>query len=182
MKNKLPKVALVLFFTIFSLSANAQEVYGTDNGLIHISAVINDTLLTAISKELIVILNYDNATFKILLDRSSLRTGIDSIDNELKKLKYNKIELNGRLGIDQIRTIKHPPQDFEVNGFIKVKNEELPIVGGGHLEHIFGKFYSCIINLDFYVNPKDLQLDSYFQQITGDLKIEVIQSLLNRKE
>jgi len=104
MKNKLTKVALVLFFTIFSLNTNAQEVYGTDNGLIHITLVINDSILTAVSKELIVILNYDNATFKLLLDRSSLRTGIDSIDTALRKLKYNKVELNGRLGIDQIRT------------------------------------------------------------------------------
>lgn len=181
MKNSLYYL-LILFLVVTSIKSNAQEIYGTDNGIIHISVVVNDSILTAVSKELVVILNYDDATFKLLLDRSSLRTGIDSIDDALRKLKYNEVELNGRLGIDQIRTVKHPPQEFEVSGFMKGSNEELAIIGSGHLEHIFGEFYSCILNMNFYVNPADLMLDSYFQHIRGDLKIQIIQSVLKRRD
>ena len=182
MRSYLTAIVLLLCFTSYGLKANAQGVYGTDNGLIHISSVVSDSLLTAVSKDLIVNLNYDNATFKLLLDMSSLRTGVDSIDSALKGLKYNKVELNGRLGIDQIRTVKHPPQDFEVNGFLKGTNEGLAILGSGHLEHIFGEVYSCILNMTFNINSADLKLDNYFQQITGDLKIEIIQSVLKRRD
>lgn len=177
------RLVSLLFLLLQGINLEAQEVYGTDNGIIHISMVKGEEVITAISKNLMVIINYDDASFKLRLDKSTLETGVDSIDKVLGKKIYDNIEFEGKLGIEQVKTEKHPPQDFDVNGYITCSPHNVAVIGKGHLEHIFGEFYSCILNMTFYINPKEFDLEKTFgRDLTGDLKVEIIQSVLKRRE
>ena len=131
------RLVSLLFLLLQGINLVAQEVYGTDNGIIHISMVKDEEVVTAISKKLVVIINYDDASFKLLLDKSTLETEVDSIDKVLRQKKYDNIEFEGKLGIEQVKTVKHPPQDFDVNGYITCSPHHVAVVGKGHLEHIF---------------------------------------------
>jgi hypothetical protein len=162
---------------------DAQEVFGTDNGIIQITVVRNGQVVTAVSKKLVVIINYDDASFKLLLEKSTLVTGVDTIDQILRQKTYDNIEFEGEMGIERVKTEKHPPQDFEVNGYITCSPHHMAVVGKGHLEHIFGALYSCILNMTFYIDPNEFKLSRAFGgSISGDLKVEVIQTVLKRRE
>lgn len=183
MSNRLCLLLVSSLIFLYVSRASAQEVFGTDNGSIHISSVKGDKVVTAISKQLIVILNYDNATFKLKLDKSTLETGIDSIDKIFRQRIYDYIEFEGKLGIEQVKTEKHPPQDFEVNGYITCSTHYVSVVGKGHMEHLFGEYYSCLLNMTFFINPEKFNLkDTFGEDLTGDLRVDVIQSVLNRQE
>jgi len=171
-----------MFFSLTSLTLSAQEIYGTTNGTIHISANVEDTVLIAVSKNLGVILNYDNASFKLNLDKSSLKTGNSYLDSLLETHKYDPIKFEGQMGIEHIKTEKHPPQDFEVNGYITCSPHYLSVSGRGYLEHIFGDYYSCILNMTLFLNPEEINLTEVLPKLKGQIKIEIIQSVLKRQD
>jgi len=149
------KYYLITIGIVLSVQANAQDVYRTQNGNMVITVVSADTVLKITSKEVLVLLNYENAKFKMKMDKSTFITGIDSLDKKLTLMKYEIIEFNGKLDVDYINTKGHPPIDFEVKGILSTNQNE--IKGAGHLEHISSHgTYSCLLTIQFNLKKSDL--------------------------
>ncbi|MBD80961.1 MAG: hypothetical protein CL840_18735 [Crocinitomicaceae bacterium] len=166
----------------FASNVKAQEVYSSTIGTVHITGVWNDSIITAISNELIVLLNYETARFEMRLDKSTLRTGIDSLDKELKELEGNILVYEGKLGIEYVQTQSHPPQDFEVEGYLTCAPHNENIIGKGRLKHIFEDVYSCILNMTFHLNLKEINLDIDLFGLDDEIRVEIIQTVLKRKD
>lgn len=172
---------LVVFFILFTTSINAQDVFRTTNGKIQLTGVWNDSVLTVRSDELIIIMNYETAAFHLKLDKSTLKTGIDSLDARLKKLERNYIEYEGKLGIDYIITHDHPPLDFIVEGYLNCFPHNEHIVGKGRLEHIFQGYYSCILNMTFHISLKEINMEINLPGLKDEIHVEILQSVLNQE-
>ena len=157
-----------------------NDLYRTDNGNMIINAVLNDSALVVRTKELIVILDYESAEFTVVLNRSKLYSGVDSIDQNLRQMSFDPIELKGQLDLDYINTKGHPPLDFKVEGRMSTNNEQ--ILGSGHLEHLMeGTSYACLLSMIFHIELKTLGLDLNVAGLTEEVHIEILQTVL-RKE
>jgi len=180
MKNTL-YIAILIFFGIsISNQTKAQggDVYRTQNGNMIITVVSADTVLKITTKELLVLLNYNNANITIKMDKSTFKTGNDSLDKKLALLKYDIITFKGKLNIDYINTNGHPPLDFEVKGIIST-NQKI-IAGSGHLEHISSHgLYSCLLTLKFNLKISDLGINIEGLHLKDEIQIEVVQAVLN---
>jgi len=84
MKSKIHIYTYILFLTVTSQAFGQSDIYSTINGQINISTVIDGKVVTASSNKLIISLDYNTALFKMRLDKSSLKTGVDSINKILK--------------------------------------------------------------------------------------------------
>jgi len=171
-----------LVLTFFSAStALSQDIYRTQNGSMIVSVVSSDTVLTLTTHELLVLLDYQNATFNIKMDKSTFYTGNDSLDNKLKKLKFDIISFTGELDIENINTNGHPPLDFGVEGIISTNDNS--ILGSGHLQHLAsGGVYSCLLTLTFNIKISDLGITIPGFDLKDEIKIEIIQIVLNQEE
>ena len=180
MSGKLNIKWATFLFLVVGFNSQAQEVYGTANGLVQITGVLDDSMLFATSNELVVILNYETAEFELRLDKSTLTTGVDSLDIRLKSLKGEFIIYTGKLGIEFIKTQKHAPQDFDVEGELIWNSKNEIINGLGHLEHIFNSVYSCVLNMSFHLNLDDLKFDIGLLGLEDEIHVEILQAVLSR--
>ena len=179
MKKSTYTTVFILYWIIFLPQVNAQDVYRTQNGDMLITAVSADTIFKITTKELLILLNYDNANISIKMDKSNFKTGIDSLDKKLAQLKYEIIEFKGKLGIQNINTNGHPPLDFKVDGIISTNQKT--ISGNGHLEHISSRgMYSCLLTLKFNLKINDLGLNFEGLNLKEDIQIEIVQNVLNK--
>jgi hypothetical protein len=179
--KKLVKGILILCSIFFLNKGHAQDVYRTQNGNMVITTVSADTVLKITTKELLVLLNYENAQFEMKMDKSTFYTGNDSLDKRLKLMKYDIVEFKGKLGLNYINTNGHPPLDFEVEGVLSTNNHI--IKGTGHLEHISSRGnFSCLLTLKFNLKKDDLGLKLEGLNLKDDIQIEIVQIVLNKAE
>ena len=179
--NTILKYALVVTVTILSFQAKSQDVYRTQNGNMVITVESADTILKLTTKDLLVLLNYNNAKFEMKMDKSTFYTGNDSLDKRLALMKYEIIEFNGKLDLEFINTDGHPPLDFEVEGILSTNDNV--INGTGHLEHISNRgAFSCLLTLKFNLKVGDLGLNIKWLNLKDDIQIEVVQIVLNKAE
>lgn len=181
MKKSIYITAFILCWIFFLHQAKAQDFYQTKNGNMLITAVSADTAFKVTTKDLLILLNYENANITIKMDKSTFKTGIDSLDKKIAQLKYDIIEFNGKLDIEYINTTGHPPLDFVVEGIISTNQNS--ISGDGHLEHISNRgTYSCMLTLKFNVKINDLGLNFQGLNLKEDIQIEIVQTVLNKSE
>ena len=178
--NILGGLAFSLLIASKGLSQNWEESYGTSRGTIQIKGVYNDTVLVAESQDLIIVLNYETADFLLKLDKSSLRTGIDSLDQKLMSKESDYLEYRGKLGIDYVKIEQHPPMDFLVEGKLTRHNNEELITGTGHLEHIYGDVVSCILNMSFHLSLSEANFIIDLPGLSDKVHIEIVQSVLSQ--
>ncbi len=173
---------ILIFITLISFfEGKAQDVYRTQNGNMVITAVSADTILKLTTKELLILLSYEDAKFEMRMDKSTFYTGNDSLDQKLKLMKYDIIKFNGKLDIEYINTKGHPPLDFEVEGVISTNNNT--IIGTGRLEHISSRgTFSCLLTLKFNLKLEDLGLKIEGLDLKEDVQIEIAQIVLNKAE
>jgi hypothetical protein len=165
---------------LFISHTNAQESYRSINGRVQITGIWNDSVLIARSNKLVIVLDYYTAKFKLKLDKSTLVTGIDSLDKKLKNLKYDYINYEGKLGIEYINTEGHPRMDFEVVGYLS-GSKVVKIVEKGQIEHLFNESYPCILNMSFHIKLSDINLNINLPGLYDEIHIEIIQTILNRE-
>ena len=172
--------SLILFYLLILFNhIKGQEVYRTQSGDMLITTIASDSVLKILTKDLVVILNYDNAEFIMKMDKSTFHTGIDSLDKKMALMKYDIITFNGKLAIENINTEGHPPLDFVVEGIISTNNKT--IRGSGHLEHISNRgTISCLLTLKFNINKNDLGLDVGDLNLKDEIQIEIVQVVLNK--
>ena len=172
---------LFLLILAGTSNSNAQdEVFRTIKGLIRFTGVVNDSVLIASSNQLVIVLDYENAKFILKLDKSTLRTGVDSLDKRLAKYNDDYIRFEGKLGIDYIQTASHPPQDFKVKGYLNCASHNEPVIGKGRLEHIFSDTYTCVLNMTFHINLKTIFFDIDLPGLEDEIQVEIVQTILNR--
>ncbi len=175
-KSILITIVIVSFF-----EGKAQDVYRTQNGNMVITAISADTILKITTKELLVLLNYEDAKFEMKMDKSTFYTGNDSLDKKLALMKYDIIEFNGKLGVEYINTNGHPLLNFEVQGVISTNNKT--INGTGKLEHLSSRgAFSCLLTLKFNVKKDDLGINVEGLDLKDDIQIEIVQIVLNKAE
>lgn len=179
-------IKLFFFFTLFASSAllvnvNAQGTFSTTNGTIQIATLLNGESLIAKSNFLVVVINYESAHFEIRLDKSTLRTGVDSLDEKLKDLRGELLIFQGKLGVEFVQTQSHPPQDFEVAGYLTCAPHYDYIVGRGHLEHIFDGVYSCILNMSFDIDLREMMIDIGLAGLSNEIHVEIVQTVLKNE-
>ena len=173
------KICLLLFSLIILTQGKAQDVYRTQNGSMLITTISADTILKITTKELLVLLNYEDAKFQMKMDKSTFYTGNDSLDKKLALMKYDIIEFNGKLDVEYINTNGHPPLEFEVKGILSTNQNE--IKGTGRLEHISSRgTFSCLLTLKFNLKLKDLGLKVKELNLKEDIQIEIVQNVLNK--
>ncbi len=173
-------ITLFVAFSFLALSdASAQEVYRTQNGKMYVMAVSADTLLKLTTNDLLVLLDYEDGSFKMKVDKSTFYTGNDSLDYFLSLLKYDIIEFDGKLDVEYINTKGHPPLDFEVEGIVSTNNSV--VKGTGHLEHISNTgTFSCVLTLKFILNKSDLGLDLESLKLNDTIEINIVQMVLDK--
>ena len=175
------KFSLLFIMILSFFHGKSQDVYRTQNGNMVITTVSADTILKITTKELLVLLNYEDAKFGMKMDKSTFYTGNDSLDKKLALMKYDIIEFNGKLDIEYINTNGHPPLDFEVKGTLSTNQNE--IAGTGHLEHISSRgTFSCLLTLKFNLKVGDLGLNIEGLNLKEDIQIEIVQIVLNKAE
>lgn len=180
MENKIYIYTFILFFTLINQVFGQAEIYSTINGQIKISTVVDGKIVTARSNKLIISLDYNTALFKMRLDKSSLKTGVDSLNMFFSKYKGAFIETKGKMGIDFIETKSHPTQNFKVALTLENPYNTTEIMGNGSLTHL-GGIYSCILNLNFQLNLDDLNIQLPFKGINNKINIQILQTILKRE-
>jgi hypothetical protein len=178
MKKYVFIIAFILCELFFLSRVNAQDIYRTQNGDMLITAVSGDTVFKVTSKELLILLNYKDASITIKMDKSTFKTGNDSIDKKLALMK-DIIEFKGKLDLEFINTQDHPPLDFKVKGILS--SNQKTIYGDGRLAHIsFRGTYSCLLTLRLNLKMKDLGLNFEAFDLKEDIQIEIAQTVLNK--
>ena len=82
----MPYLRFILLIPIFigvHITSAQQMIYRTASGEIQITAVYNDSVVLAVSKELVVVLDYEKAEFLINLRMSTLHTEDEMLDSML---------------------------------------------------------------------------------------------------
>lgn len=160
----------------------AQDNYRSFSSPLHIKAVWNGLPVLAITNGTAVVIDYERSTFTITFDAASLRTGVVALDSVLDTHRGLPVEITGKLlGMNHVETKKHPPLDFNVEGRLAHMDEDDPIIGKGHLEHIFAGQYACLLEIIFIVPVARFHLDQTFPGLSGDITIHVLQTLLKRQ-
>jgi hypothetical protein len=176
-----PRFLLALMFSIgIFISPKTQDIYGTTNGIIDIAGVWNGKNLIASSNKLQVELNYETAEIQIRLDVSTLRTGIDTLDQILSRQGRDFLVYDGQLGIDYISTLKHPAQQFGISGTLSCAHSDNNFRGVGLLEHIEADLYSCVLTMSFEMSFSDTNLEIELPGLEDRFRISIIQIILRR--
>ena len=159
----------------------AQDVYQTKFGTLLIEIPLSDHILEIHTRSLKVTLDYETAYFDLELDPAILHTGIDSLDQKLIRETPRLLKLSGELGIEEINTKAHPIQHFEFTGNLDGGSKVLSIVGIGHLEHVIGgEEFACLLGLQFELEPRSILDGQLAQQVAGDIKVQLIQTVLQK--
>lgn len=168
---------------LFGVGAcDAQDNFRSFSSPLHIKAVWNGLPVLAITNETAVMIDYERSAFTITFDPSSLRTGVAALDSVLDTHRGLPVEITGKLlGMNHIETKKHPPLDFNVEGRLAHMDEDDPVIGEGHLEHIFAGQYACLLEITFVAPASRFHLDQSFPGLSGDITFHVLQTLLKRQ-
>ncbi len=128
-------------------------------------------------------LDYENAQFDLELNPDILHTGIDSLDQKLREGGSKLIRLTGKLGLESINTSSHPPQHFQFTGQLGEQGNQIMIQGTGHLEHVDGgEEFTCLLGLQFEMEPSLFLEGEIVHQITGNIKVQLIQTILKKMD
>jgi hypothetical protein len=178
MKNVISTI-LVLCGLFISINGNAQDEYSTTNGLIEISFPYSGTLLSYTSRDLVLVLDYEDATFQMQLDPTFLQSDEGEFLTDIAEFNATRFEMKGELGVEYINTTGHPPLDFDIEGISSTTGQT--VYGTGYLKHLSnrGKF-SCVLTLTFSMTVADLGVEIQGVDPTEIIHVEVIQVILNR--
>jgi hypothetical protein len=170
-------ILLICGFIIID-GVKAQDNYTTTNGLIVITATIDDKPVIYASDELQATLNYQTAEIEFELDKNNLRADDDFI---LQLFNPSILRFTGKLGIDYIRTERHPVQKFLVGGTLSSSSDnQFDIHGLGTLSHLYSQSgNSWLLNLSFHMAHDEVAKLLLAAPPPGVIHMEIIQTLLD---
>ena len=173
-------VLLLLTAMSFTAAFAQQDMYLTTTGQLIIKAHLGERSVNIVSKDLIIMLDYETGKVVMKQKLSALKANNDSLQSTIQNMEDEYIRFEGKLGLDYINTSGHPPLDFAVEGTIYPGNKY--VIGEGHLVHLVqGTENACLLSLSFTLQPKDI-FPGYQQTDENDeIHVQVIQSLLARE-
>ena len=179
--RRMMQSVLVLLSVTMAVSSYGQDVYSTQKAQIKVIVSESNSQVSYSSKELKVLLDYEDATFKMDFNPTVLKTMEGESISENNAFSSQQFELQGKLGLEYINTNGHPPLEFDFEGVVASTNT--PVYGSGKLEHISnrGKF-SCVLTLNFSMTLADLGLEEESSSSTQNVQVQVTQIVLNRTE
>lgn len=156
-----------------------EEVYKTSSGLLIIKANFDGQIVNINSRKLLILLDYETGKVVMKQEFSALTSENDSIQSKLNIMKNEYIQFEGKLGLDYINTLGHPPLKFHVEGTMYPGNNH--VLGTGHLEHIGqGATIACLLSLTFKLRADDVFPDHFLEGFDNEIYVTVLQSLLPR--
>lgn len=173
--GNITRIVLILLIGYTLQAQSPNSMYSTMYGKMIISGQVGDSTLMMQTNRLTTTLNYETAEFVIRLDPKTLTK-----KNEIVKSTESydsEVLFRGKLGLDYVITEKHPPLDFEVEGYLVKDGHDTRVTGTGHLEHIHGEAYACVLNMDFEVPPQLVNIDW-----PGENKVQIKMQTILKKE
>jgi hypothetical protein len=181
MKFKIQRlVTMLTFILLISFgSIYAQQQYQTSAGMLIVTIHLNNKPVTIKSKELQMLLDYETGNIVIKQDISSLTADNDTVQSKIDSMAGQQIVFEGKLGLDYINTLGHPPLDFQVEGSIQPGGKR--IIGTGQLVHrVQGSLSACLLSLNFNIGLAEIFPDYQIVGLNNKTNVQVLQSLLGR--
>lgn len=176
-------ITVLIGFSFISLCDGfAQKEFLTKKGDVIATSKYLDTVIAAKSSDLLVQLDYENAAVKMTFDLNTFRTGIDSLDEQIKSVKPNEVYFDGKLGIELISTYSHLTQYFDFSGNLFTNSIKTFITGNGRLEHVSERnvIAACILWLTFRLDVKDIDWNLKSYGADENIQVEIIQAVLKK--
>ena len=172
---------ILILFSILSFTWSisvAQEIYFTRNATLTLNGELDGEALEIQTRELGVKLDYETAFLIIKFPLSSLETGVDSLNQMLKK-SFLEVVFDGKLGLEYVNTEEHPPMNFTTEGWLIIGNSRTLVKGKGELHHI-GKSteYACMLGLTMNLNLTELNLTTPIAGLNENFEAIITQALL----
>lgn len=173
-----------LIFIILSLTFGtqipAQDIYYTKDAMLILNGELAQKPLKARTKKLNIKLDYETTFITIRFFLNSLETGIDSIDNELKKIS-TEIVFEGNFNLKSINTRDHPPIKFITDGTLSINGGTSSLRGTGELYHIENsQVYACRLGLILPINLSELNIKTPFYGLNDNFEAVITQALLQK--
>lgn len=174
---------LLLIFDLFSNGLFAQSTYKSKEGSLSVTGEYLGHVVVAHTKNVEVFLDYESATFTLILVPAELHTGIDSLDLQLQGLVAPLI-LKGKLSLERVTTTTHVPQSFNFSGTLgTAQNLKVEIIGVGWLKHIGGgEELACELAFYFDIDARSVGLHK-ISGSAGDehlVKVQFFETILRR--
>lgn len=181
------RIGSILFSTLFllSLSVQAQEMYQTLKGNVEIVGKGEGELgaITARSDRLTVRVEHETGRVFMNLDQSTLRTGIDSIDQIYASRPEDRIRFEGKLargGFDPNYCYSASPLRLE--GTLSYEGFSEDITGRGEFESRFSNDrIPCLLDITFKTELKGSKWPNLLPGFEDELRIRIVHAILNPK-
>lgn len=178
-------VYIQIGFVVLNLNTVfAQKEFFTRSGEVTASGKYFDTIITAKSSDLLIQLDYENAAVKMTFNLNTFKTGVDSLDEQIKSISPNELFFDAKLGIDLISTKSHITRHFDFNGSLYTKSVKTFISGRGILEHISenNEIVACMLWLAFELDIKEINWDLKSFGINDNIQVAIIQAVLRKAQ
>ncbi|HNP94021.1 MAG TPA: hypothetical protein PKJ63_00285 [Cyclobacteriaceae bacterium] len=138
-------------------------------------------MITAHSKQVQVMLDYQSSAFEFRLALADLHTGIDSLDLRLRD-QTKSFVLKGKFSLYEIQTTQHPPQNFTFAAILETGNGRTSeVTGTGRLEHIDGgEEMACELAAYFDTTLSELGLHEDSASGKQVVKVQFYKTILKR--
>jgi hypothetical protein len=168
-------------FLLCSFSIKAQQSYQTREGSIAIIGSYKDSIVTASSNNLFVLINYDTAEIGLSLNPATLRTATDSLNSILIKTSLKPLLLKAKMNIPYVNTLEHPDQSLNFQAELHMNKIVRTIYANGELKQIAGNAtLSSLLSLNFKLRLSDFGI--ILPQSWGDeITIQIYQALLKNQ-
>lgn len=180
MIKDLKTVWLATFVLLSSFSIKAQQKYQTREGAIAVIGSHMDSIVTASSNHLSVLINYETAEIGLSLDPTTLHTETDSLNVILINSSLKPVILKGKLNIPYVNTLEHPDQKLNFTAQLSMNKIIKIIYVNGELKHVAGsEIFSSLLTLNFKLQLKDFQIvvpEGWSDEIT----IQIYQAMLSK--
>ena len=173
----------LLIFDVFSNGLVAQSTYKSKEGSLSVTGEYFGHTVVAHTRNVEVFMDYETATFTLILVPAELHTGIDSLELQLRGLTIPFV-LIGKLSLGRITTTTHAPQSFNFSGRLETaQNLKVEITGVGWLKHIGGgEELACELAFYFDIDVRSVGLHKIAGS-AGDehlIKVQFFETILRR--
>ncbi|MFQ5447151.1 MAG: hypothetical protein ACE5FF_09460 [Saprospiraceae bacterium] len=177
MKNTM----LWLFFTAATwTTALAQDIYYTRDATLTLNGESNGRALKLQTRQLGVRLDYETAYMIIRFPVSSLESGVDSV-NQLLRKSTTEVVFDGKLSLEYIKTENHPPLKFTSEGWLTIGDSKTLITGKGELLHIDdASKIACMLGMTLHLDFQDLKLPPPLPGLESAFEAVIKQAVLRK--
>src|SRR3970040_1762254 len=171
----------VIALLLCSLSAKAQQKYQTREGIIEVIGSYGDSIISANSNHLFVLIDYETAEIGLTIDPASLHTATDSLNAILTNTSLKPIILSGKLNIPYVTTLQHPDQKLNFTAQLEMNKMVNNIYADGILKHVAGSdALSSLLTLNFKLRLSDFGI--FLPEAWGDeINVRIYQAMLKKQ-